>query len=83
MFNLDCLNSNSETEPDIDNGLSTNHLEELFYSKSRRYLSNADDMFTAMKCAYLPSNSDRILNREHLINVNFIFLKCMNTKKCI
>ncbi|XP_060605960.1 acetylcholinesterase-like [Ruditapes philippinarum] len=69
-FLPDEVSEDFESEPGIDDGLSMNHLEQLFYTKSRRYLTNADDIFAALKCAYPPSNSDKTLNRDHLINMN-------------
>ncbi|XP_045206732.2 putative inactive carboxylesterase 4 [Mercenaria mercenaria] len=59
-----------ESEPGIAHGLTRSHLEQLFYIKSRRYLANAADMYSALKCAYPPGNKNTALNRDHLINMN-------------
>ncbi|XP_052796747.1 acetylcholinesterase-like isoform X2 [Mya arenaria] len=58
-----------ESVDGINNGLSKETLESMFHDKSRRFLSNADEIYQALTCAYPPSN-DVIRNRKYLIDMN-------------
>ncbi|KAL4229722.1 Carboxylesterase 5A [Mactra antiquata] len=58
-----------ESIPGIDYGLRKQQIDDLFYSKSRRFLTNADDMYRALKCVYPLSDTDIKLNREHFIDM--------------
>lgn len=59
-----------EDIPGIDQGLSKKQLEQLFYTKSRRFLANADDVYSALLCAYEPSSTNYSINRDLFINMN-------------
>ncbi|KAK3590502.1 hypothetical protein CHS0354_037549 [Potamilus streckersoni] len=52
--------------PGIDKGLTTNMLNDFLRDKSRRYLSQADEMENALICVY-PASDDMEANRAKLI----------------
>ncbi|KAL3880519.1 hypothetical protein ACJMK2_032753 [Sinanodonta woodiana] len=54
--------------PGIDNGITADSLNDFLHDKSRRYLSQADEMENALRCVY-PASGDMETNRAKLIEM--------------
>ena len=58
----------------VATGLTVRQVKQNFFDKSRRYLSNADDMNAALLCVYPPSSHEAVKNRESVIHVITLLL---------